>query len=243
MNDQLSNFTQGDQTIDMTQSSTRSFMANVFSYMALAMVISGTAAWLFASTGAIRHIISESGGLNILGWVVLLAPLGIVITMGAAFHRLSFGAITALFIGYAAITGLSLSTIFLAYDLGTIGKVFFITSGLFITMAVLGYTTKTDLTKLGSMLMMALIGLIIASLVNMFMKSSAFDYIISCIGVLIFTGLTAYDTQKLKRIGSGVEYGSAMAGKLAIMGALSLYLDFLNLFLFLLRIFGGGNRD
>lgn len=241
MNEHLSNFSQGDQTIDMSQSSARSFMANVFSYMALAMVISGSAAWFFASSGAIRYIIGESG-LNILGWIVLLAPLGIVITMSAAFQRLSFGAITALFIGYAAITGLSLSTIFLVYDLGTIGKVFFITAGLFTTMAVLGYTTKTDLTKLGSILMMALIGLIIASLVNMFMKSSAFDYIISCIGVLIFTGLTAYDTQKLKRIGAGVEYGSAMAGKLAIMGALSLYMDFLNLFLFLLRIFGS-SRD
>jgi FtsH-binding integral membrane protein len=116
--------------------------------------------------------------------------------------------------------------------------VFFITAALFATMAVVGYTTKTDLTKLGSILMMALVGLIIASLVNFFMKSERMDYIISCVGVLIFTGLIAYDTQKIKRIGAGVEYGTATAGKLAIMGATSLYLDFINLFLFLLRIFG-----
>jgi FtsH-binding integral membrane protein len=119
-----------------------------------------------------------------------------------------------------------------------IAKVFFITAALFATMAVVGYTTKTDLTKLGSILMMALVGLIIASLVNFFMKSERMDYIISCVGVLIFTGLIAYDTQKIKRIGAGVEYGTATAGKLAIMGATSLYLDFINLFLFLLRIFG-----
>jgi FtsH-binding integral membrane protein len=134
--------------------------------------------------------------------------------------------------------GISLSYIFLIYSLGVIAKVFFITAALFATMAVVGYTTKTDLTKLGSILMMALVGLIIASLVNFFMKSERMDYIISCVGVLIFTGLIAYDTQKIKRIGAGVEYGTATAGKLAIMGATSLYLDFINLFLFLLRIFG-----
>jgi FtsH-binding integral membrane protein len=134
--------------------------------------------------------------------------------------------------------GISLSYIFLIYSLEVIAKVFFITAALFATMAVVGYTTKTDLTKLGSILMMALVGLIIASLVNFFMKSERMDYIISCVGVLIFTGLIAYDTQKIKRIGAGVEYGTATAGKLAIMGATSLYLDFINLFLFLLRIFG-----
>jgi hypothetical protein len=109
-------------------------------------------------------------------------------------------------------------------------------------MAVVGYTTKTDLTKLGSILMMAVLGIVIASVVNYFMESAAFDYLISCVGVLVFTGLVAYDTQKVKRIGAGVEYGTATAGKLALMGALSLYLDFINLFLFLLRVFGG-RRD
>lgn len=241
MDNQINPFGGQDQVIDMTQSTSRSFMANVFSYMTLAMIISGVAAWWFASSGAIKIMFSETG-VSLMGWVIMLAPLGIVIAMGAAFNRLSYGGITALFVAYAALTGISISSIFLIYSLATIGKVFFITAGLFGTMAVLGYTTKTDLTKMGSILMMALIGVIIASLVNFFMQSAAFDYIISCIAVIIFTGLTAYDTQALKRIGAGVEYGSATAGKLSIMGALRLYLDFLNLFLLLLRIFGN-SRD
>jgi FtsH-binding integral membrane protein len=159
--------------------------------------------------------------------------------MNFAFNRLSYTALIAIFLAYSFITGLSLSVIFLIYSTATIAKVFLITAGLFATMAVIGYTTKTDLTKLGSILMMAVIGIVIASVVNWFMKSDTMDYVISCVGVLVFTGLIAYDTQKVKRIGAGVEFGTATAGKLAVMGALSLYLDFINLFLFLLRIFGG----
>lgn len=143
-----------------------------------------------------------------------------------------------LFIAYSAIMGVSLSTIFLVYTASSIFTTFFITAGTFGVMAFLGYTTKTDLTKFGSILMMGLIGIIIASVVNMFMGSETTDYIISILGVLIFTGLTAYDVQKLKRIGSGVEYGTDETNKLAIMGALNLYLDFVNLFLFLLRFLG-----
>jgi FtsH-binding integral membrane protein len=154
------------------------------------------------------------------------------------FNKLSFPALLVIFLAYAATMGLSLSAIFVIFDLGVIFKVFLITAGLFGTMAVLGYTTKTDLTAFGGILTMALIGIVIASLVNMFMGSETMDYIISCIGVLVFTGLTAYDVQKIKRIGAGVEYGTATASKLALMGALSLYLDFVNLFMFLLRIFG-----
>lgn len=131
-----------------------------------------------------------------------------------------------------------MSFIFLAYTAASITSTFFITAGTFGAMAVLGYYTQQDLTKFGSILRMALIGIIIAMVVNMFMNSGTMDYIISCLGVLIFTGLTAYDVQKLKRIGSGAEYGQESTNKLAIMGALSLYLDFINLFLFLLRLFG-----
>ena len=134
--------------------------------------------------------------------------------------------------------GMSMSTIFIRYSLGSIYSTFFITSGTFTVMAFLGYTTKTDLTKMGSILMMGVIGIIIAMVVNMFMQSEMMGYIISGIGVLIFTGLTAYDVQKLKRIGSGVEFGTEETSKLAIMGALNLYLDFINLFLFLLRFMG-----
>ncbi|MFM9421616.1 MAG: hypothetical protein RIR06_77, partial [Bacteroidota bacterium] len=171
-------------------------------------------------------------------WILMLAPLAFVMIISFGFNKLSFPALLVIFLAYAATMGLSLSAIFVIFDLGVIFKVFLITAGLFGTMAVLGYTTKTDLTAFGGILTMALIGIVIASLVNMFMGSETMDYIISCIGVLVFTGLTAYDVQKIKRIGAGVEYGTATASKLALMGALSLYLDFVNLFMFLLRIFG-----
>lgn len=236
MNDNLSQFS-NDQFIDATQTNTKSFVANVFSYMALALVISGATAYIVASSGLIKYLINANG-ISILGWIVMLAPLGLVIAMGAGFNRFSYRVLTALFLLYAALFGLSLSSIFLVYKLSSIGSIFFITAGLFAIMAAVGYTTKTDLTKFGSILMMALIGVILASLVNYFLESSGFQYILSCVSVLIFVGLTAYDTQKIKRIGAGVEYGTAEAGKLAVMGALSLYLDFVNLFLLLLRLFG-----
>lgn len=229
-----------DQSINLDNSAvSRSFVSNVFSYMTLALAISGIAAYWFAASGALIEMISTS---SILMWVVMLAPIGMVLVMSFAFNRLSFGALMALFLAYSLVNGISLSFIFYVYSMPAIVKVFLITAGLFTTMAVIGYTTKTDLTKMGSILMMAVIGIVIASIVNMFMKSGPLDYIISCVGVLVFTGLVAYDTQKIKRIGAGVEYGTATAGKLALMGALSLYLDFINLFLFLLRVFGG-RRD
>jgi FtsH-binding integral membrane protein len=229
-----------DQTINVDSSAvSRSFVANVFSYMTLALVITGVAAYWFAASGNMLALLQ---GSQLLMWGVMLAPIGMVLIMSFAFNRLSFGALMGLFLAYSLVNGISLSVIFLVYSSAAISKVFFITAGLFATMAVVGYTTKTDLTKLGSILMMAVFGIVIASLVNYFLESAAFDYLISCVGVLVFTGLVAYDTQKVKRIGAGVEYGTATAGKLALMGALSLYLDFINLFLFLLRVFGG-RRD
>jgi FtsH-binding integral membrane protein len=229
-----------DQSINIDSSAvSRSFVANVFSYMTLALVITGVAAYWFAASGNILALLQ---GSSLLLWGVMLAPIGMVLIMSFAFNRLSFSALMGLFLAYSLVNGISLSVIFLIYSSAAISKVFFITAGLFGTMAVVGYTTKTDLTKLGSILMMAVFGIVIASLVNYFLESAAFDYLISCVGVLVFTGLVAYDTQKVKRIGAGVEYGTATAGKLALMGALSLYLDFINLFLFLLRVFGG-RRD
>lgn len=214
----------------------KSFVSNVFAYMALALAISGALAYLFGTTELIFSLITRTG-MTPLGWIVMLAPFAFILAMNFGFNKMSFPTLLAVFLGYAAVMGISLSFIFLAYEFGVITKVFFITAGLFGAMAFIGYTTKTDLTKFGGILMMAVIGLVIASLVNMFMKSSQMDYIISCVGVLVFTGLTAYDVQKIKRIGAGVEYGTAEASKLALMGALSLYLDFVNLFLFLLRVF------
>jgi FtsH-binding integral membrane protein len=158
--------------------------------------------------------------------------------MSLGFQRMSSTVMLLLFLAYSIVMGMSLSFIFIAYTHGSIFQTFGIAALTFGVMAVMGYTTKTDLTKFGSILIMALVGIIIASLVNMFLHSSQMDYIISFIGVLIFTGLTAYDVQKLKRIGAGVEMGTDDTTKLAIFGALTLYLDFINLFLFLLRFFG-----
>ena len=215
---------------------TKSFVSNVFAYMALALAISGALAYLFGTTDLVFSLVDRSG-MTALGWVVMFAPFAFILAMNFGFNKMSFTTLLAVFLGYAAVMGISLSFIFLVYDLGIITKVFFITAGLFGAMAFIGYTTKTDLTKFGGILMMAVIGIVIASVVNMFMKSSQMDYIISCVGVLVFTGLTAYDVQKIKRIGAGVEFGTAEASKLALMGALNLYLDFVNLFMFLLRVF------
>ena len=176
--------------------------------------------------------------ISALGWIVTFAPLIIVFTMSAGINRLSVQKTVILYVAYSILMGMSLSFIFWAYTTASIFKTFIIASGMFGVMAVLGYTTSTDLTKFGSFLFMALIGVIIATLVNFFMHSARLDYIISIAGVLIFTGLTAFDVQKIKQIGNaGINDGDAMA-KITIHAALTLYLDFLNLFLYLLRFFG-----
>ena len=237
-----------DQILDRqgpsAQALSQSFISRVLSYMAGALVISGVLAYAFGTSPALlQYIVNfETGGFTGLGWVALLAPLGMVFFMGMRFTKLSAQSLMLIFILFSALMGISLSTIFLVYPIGSIYTTFGVTAITFTVMAIVGYTTKTDLTKMGSILMMGLFGIIIAMVVNMFMQSAMMDYIISMIGVLIFTGLIAYDMQKLKRIGMGVEYGTQAESKLALMGALSLYLDFINLFLFLLRIFGG-NRN
>ena len=221
----------------------RSFMANVFLWMAVAMIVTAVTAFWFASDQAlIGSLINfETGKMTMLGWIVTLAPLGFVLLMSFGFQRLSPAILTLLFITFSLLMGMSLSFIFLVYTPGSIYKTFLVTSGMFGVMAVLGYTTKTDLTRFGSIMMMGLFGMIIAMLVNFFLKSGTLDYIISIIGVLVFTGMTAYDVQKLKKLGmSGVE-GVALR-KVSILGALTLYLDFINLFLFLLRFLGNRNN-
>ena len=217
----------------------KTFMSGVFMWMFLALGITAVTAWLFASSQELITLLYKpEGGMSITGWIVMLAPLGLVLWMSARFQRMSASTMVLIFILFSVLLGASLSSIFLIYTDASIVKTFVITSGMFGTMAVVGYTTKTDLTKFGSLMFMGLIGIIIASVVNMFMRSGTMDYIISFIGVLVFTGLTAYDVQKLKRIGSKVELESEGTRKLTIMGALTLYLDFINLFLFLLRFFG-----
>jgi hypothetical protein len=169
----------------------------------------------------------------------MFAPLAFVLLMSFGLNRLSFPLLALIFVLYSAVTGISLSYILLVYTSSSVLGCFISASVLFAVMAIAGYTTETDLTKFGSILMMALVGIIIASVVNFFLGSSQLDYIISFIGVALFIGLTAYDMQRLKRIAAGIEYGDASANKMVIMGALTLYLDFINLFIMLLRLFGG----
>jgi FtsH-binding integral membrane protein len=222
----------------------RTFMANVFLWMTVALAVTAATAYWFASTpelmGSLVTISNGKSGLSMLGWIVLLSPIGFVLLMSLGFQRLSPAIMTLLFLAFSVLMGMSLSFVLLVYTGASVFKTFAVTSAMFGVMAVLGYTTKTDLTKFGSILIMAVIGLVIAMVINMFMHSSMMEYIISVAGVLIFTGLTAYDVQKLKRIGSGIDGNvqGADVRKMSIMGALTLYLDFINLFLFLLRFLG-----
>jgi FtsH-binding integral membrane protein len=173
-----------------------------------------------------------------LGWIAMLSPLAMVMVLSFGINKLSEGAAKALFWAYAGMMGVSLSTIFLIYTGSSIATTFFATAAGFASLSLYGYTTKRDLSGMGSFLMMGLIGILLASLANMFFQSSAMTFVISVLGVLIFTGLTAWDTQKIKNTYYEVGGNAAVAGKAAIMGALSLYLDFLNIFLFLLRFMG-----
>lgn len=211
-------------------------MRKVYVWMTLALVITGITAYGVASSpGVISALYSNQA----IMWGLIIAEFALVIGISAAINRLSLATATMLFILYSAINGMMLSSVFLIYTASSIASVFFITAGTFAVMAFIGYTTKTDLTSMGKIIMMALIGLIIASLVNVFfVKSSGFDLIISYVGVLIFVGLTAYDSQKIKQMLLEAPDAGEGAQKVALLGALSLYLDFINLFIYLLRILG-----
>lgn len=226
-----------------TKAASKSFVANVMLLMSLGLMVSGTLAYLFGTSEELfNKLYNPETGRTILGWIVMLAPIGMVLAMGAGYKRFSASILTLLFIVFSALMGMSISYIFVIYNINSITLTFFISAGMFGTMAIAGYTTKIDLSKMGSILFMALIGIIIASIVNaLWSESTQLDYIISILGVIIFTGLTAYDMQKVKQIGMVVDVNSEEGKKAATMGALSLYLDFINLFLFLLRFFG--NRD
>ncbi len=239
MNIQNNYYGSADQTIK-TGSMAHSFIANVFSWMFLALAITALTSYFFASDQSlIGSLINlETGRMNTLGWIVTLSPFAFVMIISFGLNRLSFGTLSLLFMVFSVLMGMSLSFILMVYTASSVFLTFIVTSATFGVMAFLGYTTKTDLTKFGSLMMMGLFGIIIASIANFFMHSSSLEYVISFIGVLVFTGLTAYDVQKLKRIGSGQMYGALPSNKLIILGALNLYLDFINLFLFLLRFLG-----
>ena len=225
-----------------TKTLAKNYVANVFSLMFTALIISGLAAVWFATDNMRTWIISPAdNSFTTFGWISMFSPLALVFIMSMGLQKLSVKTLLAIFLIYSTLTGISLSTIFSVYNISSIATTFFISSITFGTMAIAGYTTKTDLTKMGSLLFMGLIGIVIASVVNIFLGNGMLDIIISIVGVLVFTGLTAYDVQKIKEIGMSVEHGSETGQKLMIMGALTLYLDFINLFLMLLRLFG--NRD
>jgi len=224
----------------------RAYMLKVYNYMASGILITGFISLILFKMSVVTSPDGSIIGLTSLGnalynsalmWVVMLAPLGVVFYMSFGIKKMSAAKAQATFWVFAALMGASLSSIFLIYTGASITRVFFITAGTFGAMSIYGYTTKRDLTKLGSFLMMGLFGIIIASIVNMFMKSTMMYYVISIIGVLIFVGLTAYDTQKIKNMYFASDSGEIM-GKKAVMGALTLYLDFINLFIMLLRLFG-----
>ena len=217
----------------------RAYMLSVYNYMASGVLLTGIVA-LFMAQGATPQE-SLAGQIflqpGILKWVVMLAPLGLVMWLSFGINRLSETAAKAIFWAYAALMGASLSTVFLAYTGASIASTFFATAAGFGALSLYGYTTKRDLSGMGKFLLMGVVGLIIASLANMFFKSSMLSLIVSIVGVFVFAGLTVYDTQKIKEMYFQVQ-GSDMMGKTVIMGALTLYLDFINLFLFLLRFMG-----
>lgn len=210
-------------------------MRKVYLWMSMALVITGFTAYLVASNYALQELIF---GNQAVMWILIIAELAIVFGVSAAINKLSLTMATLLFVLYAIINGAVLSMIFLVYTASSIAMVFFITAGTFAAMSIYGYTTKSDLTSWGKILIMGVIGLVIASVVNIFLKSSALEMIVSYVGVLIFVGLTAYDTQKIKQMClQAPDMGETMQ-KYALLGALSLYLDFINLFIYLLRILG-----
>lgn len=210
-------------------------MRKVYVWMTLALALTGfTAYGVATSPGIISALYSNS----VLLWGLVIAEFAIVFGVSAAINRLSLTTATLLFVLYSVINGALFSSIFLVYTMSSIASVFFITAGTFGVMALIGYTTKKDLSSMGKILFMALIGIIIATIVNIFLKSSGLETIVSYLGVLIFVGLTAYDTQKIKNMLLMAPDASEASQKIALLGALNLYLDFINLFIYLLRIFG-----
>lgn len=214
-------------------------MRKVYVWMTLALVITGFTAFGIAENPGLVYTIVIN---RLLFWGLVIGEFALVMAIYGAIGRLSATAATLLFVLYSIVNGATLSVIFLAYTMTSIASVFFITAGTFAVMAFIGYTTKTDLTSFGKMLMMGLIGIILATVVNIFIGSSMLNMIVSYVGVVVFVGLTAYDSQKIKNLLYQVDNMSEEAQKLALLGSLTLYLDFINLFLMLLRIFGG-NRD
>ena len=220
----------------------RAYMLHIYNLMSSALALTGLSAYAAANWEPLHNALYtvQNGHMTMsgFGWLVFFAPLVMVLVLSAGINRMSVGAAQATFWGYAVVMGLSLSSIFFAYTGESLVRTFFVTAILFGSMSLWGYTSKKDLTGMGHFLMMGLWGIIIASLVNLFLHSSGLQFAVSIIGVIVFTGLTAYDTQKIKAMYYQVAGGTEMAAKYAIMGALTLYLDFINLFMLLVRFMG-----
>ncbi|MSP68198.1 MAG: Bax inhibitor-1/YccA family protein [Alphaproteobacteria bacterium] len=230
-------YTARTATIEAVDEGLRAYMLRVYNYMASALLLTGITAMVVAQSPVLTQVIFGTP----LKWVVMLAPIGLVLLFSARLHTLSFGAAQAIYWGFAALMGMSLASIFLVFTGESIARVFFVTAAAFGGLSLYGYTTKKDLSGWGSFLIMGLIGIVLASLVNLFLASSALQFAVSVIGVLVFAGLTAYDTQQIKEV--YVEsYGEATLAKLSLMGALRLYLDFINLFVMLLHLFGSNRQ-
>jgi FtsH-binding integral membrane protein len=228
--------TRADTAVSGIDVGLRQYMLRVYNYMTGGLALTGVIAYVVGTSPAFFQAIYGTPA----AWIVMLSPLAIVFAYSFFIQRMSAGLAQVLFWAFAALMGLSLSYIFVAYTGASIARVFFITAGTFAGMSLYGYTTKRDLTGFGNFLFMGLLGLVIAMLVNIFLASSALDFAISVIGVLVFTGLTAYDTQRIKSDYSELDE-AGVGTKKAVMGALSLYLDFINMFLMLLRLFGNRN--
>ncbi len=211
-------------------------MRNVYSWMTLALVITGFVSLYMAKSQTLLSMIMQN---SMLLWILLIAEIGLVIFLSARIHRISFTTATLLFIAYSILNGVTMAFIFLIYTMTSIATTFFVTAGTFGVMALYGYVTKKDLSRIGNICIMALIGLIIATVVNIFLKNTMMDLIISGIGILLFVGLTAYDSQKIKQLltADDIEVNETTQ-KIALLGSITLYLDFINLFLYLLRFLG-----
>jgi FtsH-binding integral membrane protein len=217
----------------------RSYMLSVYNYMASGVLLTGIVAMLFANSSLIRLIVNPATGqATPLFWIALFAPLAIVFMLSFGINRISAGAAQALFWAYAALVGVQFSSLFLVYTGASVAQAFFATAAAFLGLSLYGYTTKRDLSGFGTFLIMGVVGILVAMVLNIFLKSPGLNLAISAIGVLIFAGLTAYDTQKIKSIYFAVAGNGEAIAKTAVIGALNLYLDFINMFLFLLRFMG-----
>lgn len=225
------------------RSVSKKFFANVFLWMFVALAVSAVSAFILATSPVIMSYLVGERGFTVLGYIAIFAPLGLVMLMGAAMQRLSYPALVGVFLLYSVLTGVMLGFVLLIYTAASIAICFVAAAIIFAVMAVMGYTTDVDLSKFGPILMAGVIGLVVVSIINMFIGSDTLGYVLGFVGIAIFTALTAYKVQEIKRIGEGLdengnEIALADSKKLALMGALSLYITFINLFLSLLRVFG-----